>query len=108
MSIFNPIYETKKRKGLLGKKNRKQNYKRYLQTKAWKKTRNKIRRDRKVCERCGDNKNLQVHHKNYDRAGGEVVADLELLCEQCHKRNHGIRQLIIYDIWYILFIHEEV
>lgn len=91
MSIFNPIYETRKRKGLLGKKEfKKQSYHRYLKTNAWEKTRNKIRDRDGVCVRCGSKEFLQVNHKSYTRVGGEILSDLELLCDSCHKKFHHL------------------
>jgi HNH endonuclease len=37
------------------------------------------------CERCGHQHSLELHHKNYERLGRELIADLELLCKRCHE-----------------------
>ena len=88
MSIFNPLYETKKRLGLLGK-NRKDCYSRFLQTKRWKKKRNNIINEKKVCEMCGSSFYFNVHHKDYIRIGDELNKDLQLLCHNCHQIVHN-------------------
>lgn len=48
------------------------------------------------CERCGRDVNdpveisLDVHHKTYERFGGdERMDDLEVLCRFCHIKHHG-------------------
>ena len=42
------------------------------------------------CEKCGAKEELQVHHLNYDRFGGnELFTDLQVLCKPCHERSHG-------------------
>lgn len=38
--------------------------------------------------RCPATRALQVHHKTYERLGEERDADLEVLCETCHKGHH--------------------
>jgi hypothetical protein len=35
---------------------------------------------------------LQVHHKNYDRLGHELMSDLMVLCEHHHKEEDQKRQ----------------
>lgn len=44
------------------------------------------------CQRCGETeKPLHVHHKRYDRSKEPWdyrYADLECLCEMCHKKEH--------------------
>jgi len=42
------------------------------------------------CERCGSNKELQVHHKHYKSFGDEMPWDLIVLCPQCHNDEHYI------------------
>lgn len=90
MSIFNPTYETKKRLGLLGK-DRKDCYKRFLQTKRWKTKRNGVVKERKVCEVCGSAIDFNVHHKTYFRLGDELDQDLQLLCRTCHETKHHLK-----------------
>lgn len=41
------------------------------------------------CERCGSKDELTVHHRNYERFGGnETLDDLEVLCWECHRNTH--------------------
>ena len=45
----------------------------------------------KKCGRCsiaGDDSevNLTMHHKHYQSLGRELPGDVELLCDQCHKK----------------------
>ena len=42
------------------------------------------------CERCGKTENLQVHHKTYENLFREKFADLEILCKECHRKEHGL------------------
>jgi hypothetical protein len=65
-------------------------YTEYLRTPTWRRKRDGALRNAAYrCERCGDRRHLQVHHKTYDRVGGrELPADLEALCELCHYTHH--------------------
>lgn len=43
------------------------------------------------CAFCGGDSHLHVHHRNeeaYDRRGCERLADLTLLCSDCHGKGH--------------------
>lgn len=42
------------------------------------------------CERCGAKRDLQVHHKTYERLGVERDQDLEVVCADCHRQHHLI------------------
>jgi hypothetical protein len=45
------------------------------------------------CERCGSRKNLQIHHRTYERLGHELLPDdLQVLCGTCHKALHESRK----------------
>lgn len=44
----------------------------------------------KKCSHCGDTKKLNVHHLNYDCLGKETFNDVIVLCQNCHKKEHGI------------------
>ena len=58
----------------------------YLNSPTWRLRRNEtLRRVGFRCERCGSKRDLQVHHKTYDRLGAELDADLEALCLLCHE-----------------------
>ena len=69
-------------------------YKNYLKSSKWIQTRIDVLLSRKSCERCGSTHKLQVHHKNYDNLGNEEPEDLELLCNNCHCKEHGKEILI--------------
>ena len=43
-----------------------------------------------VCEVCGSDGPLQVHHLTYARVGKERDDDLLVLCDECHARQHGL------------------
>lgn len=48
-------------------------------------------RDRKCCERCGSEENLEVHHITKIKDGGTNDLDnLLLLCKDCHRGMFGI------------------
>ena len=58
----------------------------YLNSPAWRATRNRaLYLARWRCEKCGAKRALQVHHRSYERLGGEWDVDLEVLCEGCHR-----------------------
>lgn len=60
-------------------------YKKYLQSPEWKGTAEKVRkRDGNRCVVCNKTKNLQVHHRTYDRIYEENLSDLTTLCDGCH------------------------
>lgn len=63
----------------------------YLKTDYWLAFAKEIRTLRKyICERCGE-RGWHVHHLNYDRwPFRELADDVQLLCETCHKRAHGL------------------
>jgi len=42
------------------------------------------------CFRCGATSTLQVHHLTYARLGNELLSDLRVLCDACHRFIHGI------------------
>lgn len=79
---------------------RKHWYEEYLNSSRWERVRERKLRDAgRKCERCGDRgyrtlkgnpAGLQVHHRTYERVGGdERMEDLEVLCEDCHREEHG-------------------
>ena len=63
-------------------------YKKYLMSDGWKKTREmRLNYDGNKCKNCGSTENLQVHHKCYDFEGREDVKnDLITLCYDCHYK----------------------
>jgi 5-methylcytosine-specific restriction endonuclease McrA len=67
-------------------------YSEYLETPEWRVTRRhatKAAEDK--CQRCGRlSRRLDVHHRTYERLGREdSMSDLEVLCRQCHQKEHG-------------------
>lgn len=66
-------------------------YPEYLQTEHWKRTRLRaLRRADFACQLCNRTKNLQTHHRTYERRGCELPADLIVLCRSCHEKHHDI------------------
>lgn len=49
------------------------------------------------CERCGTTENLTVHHLNYENLGDEDLADLEVLCTDCHPEADRDRESRVED-----------
>jgi len=76
----------KKKRG----KSHKKIYYEYLKSKEWASIRKSIIEDRKRCERCYAENDLQVHHKTYENVFNEKDEDLELLCRHCHQKEHGL------------------
>jgi 5-methylcytosine-specific restriction endonuclease McrA len=70
----------------------KQDYQDYLESDHWRSCSAAARRRAgHRCERCGANDQLlNTHHLNYDRLGHERDEDLVVLCEKCHREEHGI------------------
>jgi len=67
------------------------NYKSYLKSNKWKKLREtKLKLAGYKCEKCGSTDNLHLHHKTYKRLYKEHLKDLIVLCEICHKEEHGL------------------
>ena len=66
-------------------------YDEYLKSAAWNIKRNLVReRDNNQCA-CGDASQV-VHHKTYLNVGKEPLYDLVSLCNECHKRYHGLSE----------------
>lgn len=64
-------------------------YAAYLQTAGWRTRRNQALRDASyACGRCGATRDLEVHHRSYERLGAERPQDLEVVCHGCHKGHH--------------------
>lgn len=62
----------------------------YLRSKHWQMLRSEVLSRRFCCERCGVSweRALDVHHRTYERLGGEALSDLEVLCRSCHDHAH--------------------
>src|SRR5206468_269271 len=75
-------------------------YEKYLETPHWQEFRkvaleNQLKRFRRnFCERCPDEKKaedgveLHVHHLTCERLGAEVIADVQIICRECHLKEH--------------------
>lgn len=78
----------------------KSNYYQYLKSDQWSKIRTcffSSNSDHRICFICGSKKNLQAHHKTYERAGKERMADLVCLCQDCHNATHKFLKLSKHD-----------
>lgn len=63
-----------------------QSYREYLSTAVWRTRRNRaLKLAQYRCHQCGAGRGLQVHHLTYARIGSEWDADLQVLCESCHR-----------------------
>lgn len=81
-----------KRRGKTLHQLRQQEYRQYLKTNHWKKTRAEaLRLGHYRCYDCGSTTHLQVHHLTYVRRGHERQSDLVVLCNKCHEKRHGIK-----------------
>jgi 5-methylcytosine-specific restriction endonuclease McrA len=74
-------------------------YAEYLDSPAWADTRAAaLARAGHRCQSlgCGVTTGLDVHHRSYDRLGGEDWSDLLVLCRACHEaadaRRRGLRR----------------
>lgn len=82
-------YEGEKRGWVRYQIDPKKDYQAYLRTDAWNDRRwDAIERAGHVCERCGNERRLEVHHKTYANLGCEKPEDLEVLCSDCHFEEH--------------------
>jgi hypothetical protein len=65
------------------------NYDDYLRTIRWKRLSEETKRLAGFrCQICNSNKNLNAHHRTYERLGEELQSDLVCLCNACHKLFH--------------------
>lgn len=70
----------------------KQAYQEYLKSDHWKALRAaKLEEAFHICQKCYRDHNLQVHHLIYRHPWtSAVLSDLKVLCENCHRRAHGL------------------
>ena len=72
-----------------GKKDVMNLYKQYLQSDHWQTTRRlALEHYDNVCDECGTTTKLEVHHLTYENKGKERLADLQILCRECHEKKH--------------------
>ena len=60
-------------------------YGEYLVSKDWAKKRGIIIKRDGSCVLCGNDSELEVHHRRYTNVGNEHLNDLTTLCKTCHK-----------------------
>lgn len=87
---------------------RKKDYSKYLHSQEWIDKREKVRKERKVCEICQCKENLQVHHLSYENIGNEKDEELILLCKECHYAIHRGVYLVVEGISGITFSNSEL
>jgi hypothetical protein len=67
----------------------KEEYAQYLQTEHWSKVRHRaLEYAERRCQVCYSPKQVEVHHRTYERIGHERPADLTVLCRECHAKHH--------------------
>lgn len=67
------------------------NYNRYLRSPEWREKRKiALANAKNRCQLCNRSKNLEVHHRTYERFEHELPEDLTVLCQECHQKfsNH--------------------
>jgi len=64
-------------------------YAEYLKTAHWQRVRAlALEQAGHVCDLCGHDDRLEVHHRTYERVGMERQSDLIVLCYDCHRDFH--------------------
>lgn len=65
-------------------------YERYLQSNHWKIFRQQaLGHYGRKCYLCGTHDaQIDLHHNDYSRLGGELMSDVIPLCHECHERHH--------------------
>lgn len=64
-------------------------YEEYLLTPEWQEKRKQVLDHAKHrCQICNSSESLNVHHRTYERRGNEDLADLTVLCKNCHSQFH--------------------
>lgn len=69
-------------------------YQEYLNTEHWKSFRESVYLVRKICQKCGRRKRLNLHHKNYKCLWSEKPNDVIVLCQECHYKEHKRKKWI--------------
>lgn len=78
----------------MARKVTKENYVNYITNSVmWRRKRIKVLKERgRRCEICKSPTNKpEVHHLHYDNLGDEAMRDLQVLCGECHGREHRLR-----------------
>ena len=78
--------------------NYREKYLEYLKSDKWKSIRESLFKERgKKCERYNPktcSNKIEVHHKTYKNIFNEKLKDLEVLCINCHRKEHNIGDAI--------------
>jgi len=104
LHLFKDLAEnpkSKKSRILLGPRSKPIGYEKYIRSSDWRKKRERaLKLFGRKCKKCGCEKNLEVHHLNYDNLYYESTCDVEILCTSCHKPADFDRKLEkSYDTW---------
>jgi hypothetical protein len=85
-----------RRKGLSALSLTMAEYDKYLETTHWKEFRRQAFKEQlkklghNCCNRCQKSAvTLHVHHLTYERLGKELITDVEIICGDCHEKEHG-------------------
>lgn len=62
----------------------------YLKSDHWLKLRARKLKSNPTCERCPNISKSHVHHVNYRFIFDVTIRDLLTLCDDCHRKEHGI------------------
>jgi len=75
-------------------------YLNYLKSEKWNKINKWIHIRDKVCQNCGSNKKIQVHHTTYKNIYNELnhLEDVKLLCNKCHYLAHNLWLRVVYRV----------
>lgn len=89
------VKDEKEAPKLFQKETHKEKYHRYLKSKKWQSFKNRVKAQRNhKCEVCGISgfkTALHVHHLTYERVFDENPIDVQVLCVDCHQKEHGIK-----------------
>lgn len=82
------------------KQSKYNSYEEYLKSKEWNDFKRRFNKSDRIiemlkeynhciCEYCGEDKDLILHHLTYKRLGCEEFEDVVLICRNCHSKVHG-------------------
>ena len=72
-------------------------YSEYIESKEWIEKSRGFREEVGKCERCGNKENLECHHITYETLFEEQEIDIEVLCKECHEKEHKLKEFKYYD-----------
>lgn len=68
-------------------------YNDYIRSPAWRAVKRRYAEQQPwICNICGTEDGLQLHHRTYERVGEERLEDLMPLCEDCHEMVHTLER----------------